>query len=265
MKMKEISLLLLSLFPLHAQSQGESEIQVYSSPITEKNVTFIELHSNYTLNGIDGLADPASARYLNESFEFTHGLGRNFEMGFYFFGGFVPGSGYQYLGSHIRPRYTVPEKWNWPFGASISAEFGLERHNVKEDFIWDGEIRPIIDKNIGQWYISFNPNMEFTLSGEDKHLELTPQLKAVFTIQQKAGVGLEYYGTLGTFRKILPGELQEHLLGPMIDLYSLKDWEINGGFLFGLTPNSNHGIIKLVLGHRFSGAGRNSSFHREEK
>src|SRR5574338_1425183 len=249
--MKKIVILILSVLPLYALSQAESEIQVYSSPITEKNETFIELHSNYTFKGISGLADPSSARYLNESFEFTHGFGGNFELGFYVFGAFIPGKGYQYLGSHIRPRITVPEKWKWPFGASLSVEFGFERPNASEDYVWDGEIRPIIDKNFGPWYISFNPNMDFVISGADKHLGVTPQLKTVYTIQQKVGVGFEYYSTLGTFQKILPGNLQEHLLGPVIDLYGLKNWECNGGFLFCLTPNSNQYVFKLILGRRF--------------
>lgn len=249
--MRKCLFALLLLAPVLAYSQAESEIQVYSSPITEKNITFIELHSNYTFKGIDGLIDPSSARYLNESFEFTHGFGGNFELGFYVFGAFIPGKGYQYLGSHIRPRFTAPDKWKLPFGASFSVEFGFERPNADSAYVCDGEIRPIIDKNIGNWYLDFNPNMDFVLSGNDKHLGITPQFKTVYTIHQKVGVGIEYYGTFGTFKKIEPGKLQEHLLGPALDLYCLKNWEFNSGFLFGLTPNSNRYIFKLILGHRF--------------
>jgi hypothetical protein len=73
----------------------------------------------------------------------------------------------------------------------------------------------------------------------------------VYTIQQKVGVGFEYYATLGTFHKIFPGDEQEHLIGPMVDLYTWSDWEFNSGYLFGLTPGSNHGIFKLLVGHRF--------------
>src|ERR1043165_2232786 len=146
-------------------AQADNEIQVYASPITEKGVTLFELHSNYTFKGIKGLADPSSARWLNESVEITHGLGGNFEMGFYFFTTLFPNGKYQYLGSHIRPRITIPEKWKWPFGSSLSVEFGFVRPEADSDYVWDGEIRPIIDKNFGPWYFSFNPNMDFVLSG----------------------------------------------------------------------------------------------------
>ncbi len=64
------------------------------------------------------------------------------------------------------------------------------------------------------------------------------------------GVGLEYYGGLGYFKDILPDKLQEHLIGSMIDLYLHPMWELNGGFLFGLTENSNQQVFKLLLGRR---------------
>jgi hypothetical protein len=64
------------------------------------------------------------------------------------------------------------------------------------------------------------------------------------------GLGFEYYGSLGAFDDILPLKEQEHLLGPMIDLYLDPKWEFNAGFLFGLTPSSNQQIVKLLLGRR---------------
>lgn len=250
--MRKVFLFVTFNLPIIVFAQADNEIQVYSSPITQKGVTFVELHSNYTFNGIKYLPDPSVARYVNESLEITHGSGGNFEMGVYFFTAFVPDGGYQYLGSHIRPRITVPEKWKWPFGASLSIEFGFIRPNKDSDFVWDGEIRPIIDKTLGNWYFSFNPNLEFVISGDKKGLDITPQFKTVYTINGKIGVGFEYYSSLGTFRKLLPAKEEEHLLGPMIDIYCLKDWEVNTGFLFGLTPNSNQAIFKLLVGRRFA-------------
>jgi hypothetical protein len=64
------------------------------------------------------------------------------------------------------------------------------------------------------------------------------------------GLGIEYYAGLGEFRNIIPIRMQEHLLGPIIDLYVHPMWEVQGGFLFGLTENSNPRIFKLLLGRR---------------
>ena len=250
--MRKVLSFIIFIFPFPVFAQADNEIQVYASPITQKGVTFAELHSNYTFNGIKNMPDPSSARYVNGSLEITYGFGGNFEMGIYFFTTFSPDGRYQYLGSHIRPRITVPEKCKWPFGASLSVEFGFIRPDADSDFVWDGEVRPIIDKNSGNWYFSLNPNMGFVISGNDKHLELTPQFKTVYTIKEKVGIGFEYYSTLGTFKKLLAGKEEEHLLGPMVDIYCIKDWELNCGFLFGLTPNSSQAIFKLLLGRKYA-------------
>ena len=244
--------ILLLLLHVQTIAQADNEIQVYASPTVQKNWTMFELHSNYTFKGSEFLSDPKSANWLNETLEITHGVGQNFEIGFYTFTGVAPGGGYQYLGNQIRPRVTVPQKWKWPFGASLSAEFGFFRPSDSADFFWQGEIRPIIDKTVKNWYFAFNPNLGFVVSGEGKGVNIEPQAKIVYTIAGKVGTGVEYYGNFGSFKKILPGEMQEHLLGPMIDLYIHPLWELNTGYLFGLTKNSNQSIFKILVGRRIN-------------
>jgi hypothetical protein len=237
-------------FFLRMAAQADNEIQVYASPTIQKNWTIFELHSNYTFKGSKQLALPKQARWTNETLEITHGFGKNFELGFYTFTGIAPGGGFQYLGNQIRPRVTVPQSWNWKWGASISLEAGFFRPGDTSSFIWQGELRPILDKTINNWYFSFNPNLDFVFTGSDKGVGITPQFKTVYTINGKLGLGFEYYGDLGSFSNILPGRQQEHLMGPMIDVYVHPLWEVNGGFLFGLTENSNQRIFKLLLGRR---------------
>jgi len=251
MNFKQFTISVLSLFiALSVSAQADNEIQVYASPTIQHKWTIFELHSNYTFKGSKQLADPKSARWTNETLEITHGFGKNFEVGFYTFTAFSPDGQYQYLGNQVRPRVTVPETWKWPLGASLSMEFGFFRPDKYSSFIWQGEIRPIIDKNFGPWYFAFNPNVDFVVSGPDKQVGFSPQAKTVYTFKEVLGIGAEYYGDLGTFNKFLPLTDQEHLLGPMIDLYVHPMWEVNGGFLFGLTNNSNQRIFKLLLGRR---------------
>ncbi len=246
------TLLIEYLLFIHSfvNAQADNEIQVYASPTIQQNWTIFELHSNYTFKGSKLLHDPKSAKWMNETLEISHGFGKNFEIGFYTFTGVAPAGGLQYLGNQIRPRVTVPESWKWNIGASLSLEFGFFRPVDTTKFVWQGEIRPIIDKTIDNWYFAFNPNIDFVLTGDNKGIGIAPQFKTVYTIKEKFGVGFEYYGGLGSFKKILPVNLQEHLIGPMIDLYVHPMWEINGGFLFGLTQNSNQRILKILLGRR---------------
>lgn len=162
-------LLLCSLYiSAETIAQADNEIQVYASPTIQHGWTIFELHNNYTFKGSKFLTNPKDAKWYNTTLEITHGFGKNFEIGFYAFAGFAPGGGYQYLGNQIRPRVTVPDSWKWNVGASLSVEFGFFRPDDSTKFFWQGEIRPIIDKTIGNWYFSFNPNMDFVLSGNDK-------------------------------------------------------------------------------------------------
>jgi hypothetical protein len=250
MRTNQLFFIGILLLPFYCIAQADNEIQVYASPTVGDRLTMFELHSNYTLKGPKELPDPRSAQYLNESLEVTHGFGKNFELGVYFFTTFTPEHKYQYLGSHIRPRITVPDSWQWKVGASLSAEFGFFRKGTEEPFYLEGEIRPVIDKTVKNWYFSLNPSMDFVLTGENKHFGFGLQLKTVYTIREKVGVGVEYYTSIGTFRKIDPIGEEEHLLGPVIDLYLNAKWEVNGGFLFGLTPTSNQQVVKLLIGRR---------------
>ncbi|HZI00571.1 MAG TPA: hypothetical protein VEX63_05455, partial [Flavisolibacter sp.] len=219
MHYKRTLLILLSfVFIKGTRAQADNEIQVYASPTIQRNWTIFELHTNHTFKGSLFLANPKSARWTNTTLEITHGVANNFELGFYTFASFSPEGRYQYLGNQIRPRITVPQQWKWPLGASLSVEFGFFRPDEQSSFFWQGEVRPILDKTLGNWYFSLNPNIDFALSGPDKGAGFSPQFKAVYTIKNAVGIGFEYYGALGSFSQILPGQMQEHLIGPMFDL-----------------------------------------------
>lgn len=233
-----------------AFAQADNEIQVYASPTIQHKWTIFELHTNYTFTGSKFLADPKQARWTNTTLEITHGIAKNAELGFYTFASFSPTGSYQYLGNQIRPRVTVPQEWKWPFGASLSVEFGFFRPDAASKFFWQGEVRPIIDKTAGNWYFSLNPNIDFVLSGADKGAGFSPQFKTVYTIKNAVGIGFEYYSALGSLTGFDPLQQQEHLIGPMFDLYTDPKWELNAGFLFGLTDNSNQRIFKLLVGRR---------------
>lgn len=233
------------------KAQADNEIQVYASPTIGEKRTIVELHNNYTFKGSKNLADPKDARWLNHTLEITHGIAKNVEIGFYTFIALSPDGKYQYLGNQIRPRVTAPERWKLPFGVSLSAEFGRYRDNESVPFYWQGEIRPIVDKTIGNVYLSFNPNIDFVVSGAEKGWGFSPQFKTFYNIGQKVGLGVEYYSGLGNFGDFLPTNEQEHLIGPMFDLLAFPEWELQTGYLFGLTPNSNQSIFKLLVGRRF--------------
>ena len=130
----------------------------------------VELHSNLT---IEGFKDPflgvlPDEHQIHETLEITQGWNSWFETGFYVFTSAGPGQGYKWVGDHIRPRVRVPESWHWPVGVSLSTEIGYQRPIFSTD-TWTWEIRPIIDKQLGRFYLAFNPALERSFHGFSVH------------------------------------------------------------------------------------------------
>jgi hypothetical protein len=159
--MLALAVWLVALAPASLQGQDNYEIQVYASETVAPAATMFELHSNFTVDGRkstqDGLWPTEDAEH--ETLEITHGFTPWFETGFYLFTSARSGQGWQWVGDHIRPRIRVPESWGWPVGLSLSTEVGYQRPEVSQD-TWTWEIRPIIDKQLGRWYMAINPALE---------------------------------------------------------------------------------------------------------
>jgi hypothetical protein len=250
-----MKLVLLLSTGILAFAQGNYEIQVYPSETVKPGSTMVELHSNFTVEGsktaVDGVV-PTEHQW-HETIEITHGVTDWFEVGWYIFTAAGPdGHNWDWVGDHIRPRVRAPEDWKWPVGASISFEFGYQRRSYSTD-TWTLEIRPIIDKQIGRWYMSFNPTFDRSFHGLSVHqgLVFSPNVKVGYDVTKKVQAGFEYYGVVGPFDAIFSPHLQEHDFFPDIDLNLSPDWEFNFGVGIGATGSTDHLVIKMILGYRF--------------
>ena len=252
--MKKIFLLFFLLKTFASCAQENYEIQVYAAPTMTKGSTIFELHSNFTFNGEKNINDGVRPSFhsLHETIEITHGITENFEIGFYLFTNYTNPYGYKIIGSHIRPRISAPEKWKWPVGVSLSAEIGLQSKNYSSD-TRSIEIRPIVDKQLKNFYISFNPVFEIGLKGvnKDHTPSFAPNIKTSYTFN-KIALGLEYYGEIGQLNDVPVWNEQSHSLFLAADLYLDPKWEINFGPGFGLTTNTDRFVFKLLVGRRIN-------------
>jgi hypothetical protein len=245
-------LLLLCAIPIHAQ--GNYEIQVYGADTVNPLHTMIELHSNFTFEGfkttVDGVLPDNHA--LHETIEITQGITTWFETGFYIFMSYRAGEGYQWVGDHIRPRVRVPEAWHWPVNMSLSTEIGYQRRSYSTD-TWTWEIRPIVDKQLGGWYMALNPALDRSFHGLEvsKGVTFAPNAKVSYDVTKKVALGVEYYGALGSITGFDPLRDQQQAIFPAIDLNLSPDWEFNFGVGFGLTGGTDHLLVKMILGRRF--------------
>lgn len=252
---KPLQLVLLFCFlSICAKAQENYEIQVYASPTMKEGTTMIELHSNYTLNGsktMEGTVYPTN-HAVHETIEITHGWTPWFETGFYFFNAVGNDGRSGYVGSHIRPRVAAPAAWNWPVGVSLSLEFGFQKAAYDESTA-SLEIRPIIDKTWGKWYVALNPTVEKSFAGPDpdRRLVFSPNVKASYGVSKAVALGIEYYGSTGPFFHYNSFQQQQHDFFVAADLNVDPRWEINGGFGYGITQATDKAIFKLIFGRRF--------------
>jgi hypothetical protein len=251
--MKQLLTVFFICIAFYTSAQDNYEIQVYGSQTQAKGSTMFELHSNYTVSGeqkvIDGVLPDNHA--LHETLEITTGITNIFEIGAYLFTSYIPGHGYQIVGSHIRPRIMAPTSWNLPVGLSLSTEIGYQKSDFSAD-LWSIEIRPIIDKQWQKLYISFNPTLGIALTSKYDSSTPTfePNLKASYAFLRNGSFGLEYYGDIGYVNNPEKLPQENHALFITYDLLNNAKWEFNTGAGFGLTPASDPFVFKIILGRK---------------
>jgi hypothetical protein len=248
-----IASLLLSVPLLRAQDNYE--IQVYASDTVALGKVMVELHSNFTFEGDKQITDGVrpTEHAFHETLEITRGFTPWFETGFYLFTSARSGDGWQWVGDHIRPRVRAPDGWGWPVGVSLSTEFGYQRREFSQD-TWSLEIRPIVDKHLGRWYISFNPVLEKAIHGQNaaRGFEFSPNFKGSYDVTRTVSVGVEYYGALGPVTRLDPAKEQQHQIVPAVDLNLSPDLEFNVGAAIGLTHATDRFLLKMIVGRRFA-------------
>jgi hypothetical protein len=249
------ALVTIAILVARARAQDNYEIQVYGSDTVAPHSTMVEIHSNFTVDGsktvVNGMLPTNHAEH--ETLELTHGITGWAEVGFYVFTSIQPDSGWQWVGDHIRPRVRAPEKWHWPVGVSLSMEFGYQRAAFSPD-IWTWEIRPIIDKKIGSWYLSFNPALDrsFHGPGVNQGVAFSPNAKVSYDFTKKIAGGIEYYASYGSLTGFDALRDQQQQFIPAIDIDFAPEWEFNFGVGVGATRSTDHLIVKCIVGRRFS-------------
>ena len=240
-----------------ARAQANFEIQVYGSDLVRPGATMYELHLNYTAQGSKSASGEVlpTNHSMHQTIEITHGFNEWFELGSYLFMSERSPEGFKYVGNHLRPRFSIPERFNLPVGLSLSQEIGYNIAEFGPD-TWSWEIRPIIDQKVGRFYWSLNPVLGKSLRGPSaaEGFDFAPNVQVNVDITKRVNFALEYYGAFGQLGKFAPLKETEQQLFPAINLDFGDDWEFNAAVGFGLTKPTDHFIGKLIMGRRIGGA-----------
>jgi hypothetical protein len=139
-----------------------------------------------------------------------------------------------------RSRFRIPDSWHWPAGVSLSNEIGYQRPEFSAD-TWTWEIRPIVDKKIGRWFLSFNPTLDrsFHGPGVNQGVVFSSSFTFSYDITKRILAGWEYYGSWGPITDFSPLHDQQQQVFPAIDVDLGPEWEFNFGVGIGATASTD--------------------------
>ena len=247
------ALAVLLLLSASAAAQDLFEIQVYPYDTVTPCRTMVELHMNYFPSGTKQAEDETFPNHHQFHFtvEVTHGLTKHFELAGYLVTAVVPGVGPKFAGARVRPRFRLPETLRLPFKVSISTELGFNKQQFDPNTI-TLEIRPILEREIGKWYLSFNPDLSKSFRGINSHrgFEFEPGLKVSYAVTKRIEPGFEYYAATGPVTHFERLRDQHHLIFPTLEVNAGPNWELNFGVGRGLTSTSERWVVKWILGYR---------------
>ncbi len=220
-------------------SQDLFEFQVYDSGLVPKGGWEVDLHTSHIQKGTtlqDQSVLPTDGQ-THLAIEITRGFAEEFELGGYALFARRSDGALDYAGVRLRPRFRAPDSWALPVGVSLSFEFGWPNLQYELDAS-TLEIRPIIDKTFGRWYFGINPLITRALRGPDaaEGLEFEPAARiAVDLIPDQLNAGIQYFGGMGPFRRLLPASEQTHFVHPNAEISLGKELVLNVGAAIGLT------------------------------
>lgn len=242
-------------FLSRAFGQDLFEIQVYPYDTVPPHHTMVEFHMNFFPSGTKDTSNGtfANNHQFHFTVEITHGLTKYVELAGYVVTSYVPEAGPKFAGARIRPRFRLPDDLRLPFKVSISTELGFNKHQFDPNTI-TLEIRPILERELGKWYLSFNPDLSKSFRGLDSHrgFEFEPGVKVSYAVTKRLEPGLEYYAATGPVTHFEAPHDQHHLIFPTLDINAGPDWEFNFGVGRGLTGTSERWVVKWIVGHRFN-------------
>lgn len=239
-----VALLFAACGPALAQTD---EIQVYDATIAPPGVVNLTLHDNFTPSGGIEPAFPGAIvprHSLNGVPEWAYGVTDWMEAGLYLPLYSVTGGGAVLVnGFKLRALFVRPHAAEQAFFYGINFEFSYNAPHW-DSHRYTAEIRPIVGWHIGRIDFIVNPILDNDWDGFGR-LDFAPQSRLAWHASKNWAVAAEEYDDFGPLDHFHAAGAQQHQLFGVLDFDGSV--AVEAGLGFGLTPSTDHRIVKLIV------------------
>lgn len=181
------------------------------------------------------------------AFEFAYGLTDRIEAAAYVNLAKPRGGELQYAGSKFRLRGSLFDQGRLPVDLGWYIELDYHRVSKFDDQKLELELKPIIQKDFGDFSVMLNPIFEKILVGseEKKGWEFGYAHGIYYRWMRELTPGIEFYGGIGMMKKPDPSKEQQHYIFPVVKGELPHGIEYSIGPGFGLTRGSDRVIVKF--------------------
>lgn len=258
---KHISLLILAAF-FNAATQAAlpDEIQVYDGEINAPGEFGLELHVNTSLVGVSTPSfdrERLSDKGVRITPEFSYGLSKTVELGFYVPTIYTQEYGYEVAGYKPRLKWMpIQADESQPWSLGVNFEYANLRYGM-EDSQERFESRFIVGWQGKDWNFAFNPIFSTNLSpGFSRTPELSTFARALYKTKGELlnGIGLEYYQSWGPYDSFVPNTEQPKQMFVVAELSSqtgfFKYFDLHAGIGKGWNT-ADPLVFKMILTPKF--------------
>jgi hypothetical protein len=243
-----LAFLFLLIFSPIVQAVYLDEIQVYDGEINEPGEFGLEVHLNTTLAGQSFPSFPNqrfSQGGVRLTPEFSYGLTKNIELGFYTPAIWTPDYGFESAGYKPRIKWLpILNDEDQPWAVGVNYEYSVLNEGM-EFPRKSAEFRGIIAWEKDKWSLAFNPVIDSNRSdGQNSAWVWNYQARVIRKYQSGAmtGYGIEYYSGQSAVNNIDPMSLPKQA-------YAIVEFKTPQGFLGGT-------LIHMGLGYGWDSGDR---------
>lgn len=229
------------------------EFEVYPYATEPRGMFEIESDNAVVANGhSEGGEGTAAGTFRSQGiwynqYELTYGLTDRIEAAAYLLMALPDGHGYWYAGSEYRLRGRLFDPGVLPVDLGWYAELEWHKTPQFDDADIELELRPVLEKDWGEFSLMANPIFEKVLKGAgvNQGVEFGYSAAIYYRWTRYLSPGVEFYGGAGLIDDTAPLSEQQHYIFPVLWGQLPHGIEYNFGPGFGLTRGSDHVVVKF--------------------